>query len=382
MASDVLTLFNMPSSKEVARNYLDSQMVSPQQMGSQGLLQQVASLGGNAGTMLGYAGGRLFGGQAPQEARARGIEEAMAKVQGMGLKDDAEMYSALAQELGARGLSQDAMQAAQAARKVQAAQSQMTLEAARTAKESALAEKALRGEDKLPSYGAEREAISAELFNKTFKDLTPTERAAVNKRADSVAERNAKAGAIVLPGQQIAPKDWRDFREFTDKNPIMQKTSALLSEMPMALDVIKMSTTNDIAAAALPKSLASISGEGKVTSNADLERFAKTGGFLDVTTGQVVKFFSGKATTLKKAEAEKFATAVYRGALIERKKFIQDEAKQLGYTESPNYTAAIGQIDAELNKFQLKNQPTKANAEISTPAKGLTGDPLIDKYLK
>jgi SOS response regulatory protein OraA/RecX len=144
MASDVLTLFNMPSSKEVARNYLDSQMVSPQQMGSQGLLQQVASLGGNAGTMLGYAGGRLFGGQAPQEARARGIEEAMAKVQGLGLQDDSEMYSALAQELGARGLSQDAMQAAQAARKVQAAQSQMTLEAARTAKENALAERALR----------------------------------------------------------------------------------------------------------------------------------------------------------------------------------------------------------------------------------------------
>ena len=146
MASDVLTLFNMPSSREIGMNYLDSQMVSPQQMASQGLLQQVASLGGNAGTMLGYAGGRLLGGQAPQEARARGIEEAMAKVQGLGLKDDAEMYSALAQELGARGLSQDAMQAAQAARKVQATQSQMTLEAARTAKENALAEKALRGE--------------------------------------------------------------------------------------------------------------------------------------------------------------------------------------------------------------------------------------------
>jgi hypothetical protein len=85
-------------------------------MGNQGLLQQVASLGSNAGTMLGYGAGRMFGGQAPQEVRARGIEEAMAKVQGMGLTSDAEMYSALSKELSARGLTQDAFMANKEAR--------------------------------------------------------------------------------------------------------------------------------------------------------------------------------------------------------------------------------------------------------------------------
>jgi hypothetical protein len=91
-------------------------MVSPAQMGNQGLLQQVVSLGANAGAGLGYAGGRLFGGATPEQIRAKGIEESMMKVQGMGLTSDAEMYSALSKELAARGLTQDAFMANKEAR--------------------------------------------------------------------------------------------------------------------------------------------------------------------------------------------------------------------------------------------------------------------------
>ena len=116
MASDVMTLFNMPSSQEIGQAYLNSQMVSPAQMGQQGLLQQGISMAGNQGAMMGYGAGRLLGGMAPQEARARGIEEAMAKVQSMGLTSDAEMYSALSRELAARGLTQDAFAANKEAR--------------------------------------------------------------------------------------------------------------------------------------------------------------------------------------------------------------------------------------------------------------------------
>jgi hypothetical protein len=116
MASDVMTLFNMPTQQQLGQRYLESQMTSPAQMGNQGLLQQVASLGGNAGAVAGYAGGRLFGGATPEQIRAKGIEEAMMKVQGMGLTSDAEMYSALSKELAARGLTQDAFMANKEAR--------------------------------------------------------------------------------------------------------------------------------------------------------------------------------------------------------------------------------------------------------------------------
>jgi len=116
MASDVMTLFNMPTQQQLGQRYLESQMVSPAQMGNQGLLQQVVSMGANAGAGLGYAGGRLFGGATPDQIRAKGIEEAMMKVQGMGLKSDADMYSALSKELAARGLTQDAFLANKEAR--------------------------------------------------------------------------------------------------------------------------------------------------------------------------------------------------------------------------------------------------------------------------
>jgi hypothetical protein len=128
MASDVLTLFNMPSSREVGQTYMNEGMISPTQLGSQGLLQQAVSLQGNRGAMAGYGVGRLLGGQAPQEARARGIEEAMAKVQGLGLQDDSEMYAALSQELATRGLTQDALQARQAAMKARESSSKINLQ--------------------------------------------------------------------------------------------------------------------------------------------------------------------------------------------------------------------------------------------------------------
>lgn len=116
MASDVMTLFNMPTQQQLGQRYLESQMTSPAQMGNQGLLQQVASLGGNAGAVAGYAGGRLFGGATPEQVRAKGIEESMMKVQGLGLTSDAEMYAALSKELAARGLTQDAFMANKEAR--------------------------------------------------------------------------------------------------------------------------------------------------------------------------------------------------------------------------------------------------------------------------
>jgi len=116
MASDVMTLFNMPTQQELGQRYLESQMVSPAQMGNQGLLQQVVSMGANAGAGLGYAGGRMFGGATPDQIRAKGIEEAMRTVQSLGLTSDAEMYAALSKELGARGLTQDAFMANKEAR--------------------------------------------------------------------------------------------------------------------------------------------------------------------------------------------------------------------------------------------------------------------------
>jgi len=60
-------------------------------------------------------------------------------------------------------------------------------------------------EAKGPAFGAEAERVSAELFdNKTFGELTPTQKAVVNRRVDEENKARAKATApsFTLPGQK------------------------------------------------------------------------------------------------------------------------------------------------------------------------------------
>ena len=75
------------------------------------------------------------------------------------------------------------------------------------------------------------------------------------------------------------------------------------------------------------------------------------------------EFFSGRGTTQQKEQAQKYVSAIYRGALIEQKNFVINEAKQLGYTKSPNYESFIQSIDEQLDKFKQFTPPAKTGVE-------------------
>jgi hypothetical protein len=78
---------------------------------------------------------------------------------------------------------------------------------------------------------------------------------------------------------------------------------------------------------------------------------------------------------VKKEQAERFATALYRGALIERRKKLVDESDQYGYLESPNYKIALRQIDDQLARFKLAPKPgaaAQATPARAAPAGGLS----------
>ena len=236
---------------------------------------------------------------------------------------------------------------------------------------------AIEGVEKDPRFGAEREAIAGELFNnKSFAQLTPTEKAAVNKRIDEERGKTAEKGApkVYAPEQPIAPKDWENFTlNVLSKDPIMQDTSKILAEGPKLINIIRNSTANDISAAALPKALASFIGKDSSLSNLDTATFARTGGLDDRLAADVNKFFTGRATEVKKDQAERFAIALYRGALLERKKKLETAAEEFGYETSPNYKKSLKNIDAQLAQFKLVKKGEGA------PTK--TGVPLIDKWL-
>jgi hypothetical protein len=178
------------------------------------------------------------------------------------------------------------------------------------------------------------------------------------------------------PGEPIKPKDWMDFtQKVLSGDPVMQRTSTILSDAPSAIEIIRNSTSNDFAAASLPTSMALITGQGKNMSNADVNRFARTGGLDDRLAQDAVKFFTGGTTQVKKEQAEKFAVALYRGALIERKKKLQTASEEFGYTDSPNYKIALRNIDDQLAQFKLVK---KGETQSSTQK---TGNPLVDKWL-
>jgi hypothetical protein len=220
-------------------------------------------------------------------------------------------------------------------------------------------------EAKGPGFGADAERASKAKFGKPFADLTSAEAAEVDKDLEARGLTRAKATAptVVLPGQPVPPKDWMTFTQnVLSKDPVMQRTSSILSDAPSAIQVIRASTDNDISAASLPGVLARLTGKDSSMSNQDINRFARTGGLDDRLAGDAVKFFTGKATNVKKDQAEKFAVSLYRGALLERKKKLTDEAEQYGYLDSPNYKSALQQIDNNLSQFKLASKPGAADA--------------------
>ena len=119
-------LFGMPTAQEARQQYEQGLMLTPAQMGSQGLLQQVVSTIAQGGAGVGYGLGRMMGGMAPQEAEAMGMQQAMQEVTAMGITDPAKKMTALADALQKRGLSRAAMQALEKGRamRVQDLQSQ------------------------------------------------------------------------------------------------------------------------------------------------------------------------------------------------------------------------------------------------------------------
>jgi hypothetical protein len=230
-------------------------------------------------------------------------------------------------------------------------------------------------------FGVDREAYAEEKFSKPFAQLTPEEKATVNRYIEGEKSSIAEKSAIKVypPGTPIPQKDWIEFRKFADSNPIMKKTTALISEAPNAIETIGQVTTNDIAAKALPATLARLTGDTGVLSNQDITRYARTGGLDDRLAQSAAQFFTGRGTAQQKDQAMRFVSAIYRGALIEQRQFIVDEAKQLGYTGTSNYDTMLKTIDDKLAKFK-EVKPGTPQGGTPKPAQP-TGNPLIDKYL-
>lgn len=230
------------------------------------------------------------------------------------------------------------------------------------------------------NFGERANRYAPEMFNGTpYANLNSTQQALVNKRITDEDQAKAKAGATVMPGQPIPPKNWIEFEKFMEGQPTFKQTSAMISAAPSVLRIISQSTSNDFASKALPTSLAKLFDQGTL-SNQDVSRYARTGGLDDRLAAMASEFFTGRVTSVTKEQAQRFMSAVYRGALLDQRAAYVSQADIMGYDDSPSFKKRLKQIDDELAKFKPSSQaatPASGGASVSTT----TGNALVDKYL-
>lgn len=225
MATTVEGLFNLPTQQQAAQQYYEGLLTSPGQMNNLSLMQQLSALGANAGAGIGYAGGRLLGGKAPDEVRIQGVNEAMAEATQMG-GTDAEMYSNLAKGLAARGLTQDAMAATERARTAKRDEQSMTLAASQEAR-------AVKGEDRAVSQEernlleAQRRVLADErdktLFDEKMKGLPNELKLTELKLLEAEKNLNGFRGEEALYGEALKKNiDPRTGKPFLNDNERMK----------------------------------------------------------------------------------------------------------------------------------------------------------------
>jgi hypothetical protein len=81
------------------------------------------------------------------------------------------------------------------------------------------------------------------------------------------------------------------------------------------------------------------------------------------------EFFTGRVTSVTKEQAERFMSAVYRGALIDQKNIYVQQADRLGYSDSSTFKKTLKQLDDELAKFR-PSQPQPAPGAAAAPGAG------------
>ena len=124
----IMGLFGNLNPQQVRNDALDRSMISPTQMSQQGLLEQVVSMGRNAGTMLGYGGGRMLGGKVSGEVEAGLVTKALEDVNKMGFTDPAQKMAKIGEILSANpATAKQGMIALQEAEKLKPKDTSMSL---------------------------------------------------------------------------------------------------------------------------------------------------------------------------------------------------------------------------------------------------------------
>lgn len=150
---------------------------------------------------------------------------------------------------------------------------------------------ALESPAKAPDFGDAREAIAAELFeNKTFAQLTPPQKAIVNKRVQENAKDTTPRFSF-SPEIQLTSKELEWRKQFlNENNPVVTQGASVRQ----SLNLLDQNTP--FAQAAFNNTVVSAFGGDKQKSNAEIKRLVNTGALDTRIANVITNFFEGKTT--------------------------------------------------------------------------------------
>jgi hypothetical protein len=218
-------------------------------------------------------------------------------------------------------------------------------------------------EAKGPSFGAEAERVAAELFdNKTFAELTPTQKAVVNKRVDAESRSRTPTITNVLPGQ----KDLVDIPAFRAKvqstiDPQAKAVFASDNALTAIEDSIK--TNNFVSFNAARVQLAKALGDSQL-SRRDVEQAGGDPSLLGGLADTASKLFTGTPTLDTQNKIKKTLQAIKTVATNKANAEIDRQRKIA--LRSPGYDAAA--VNAALDFPEFSTAPAAGGGTLAEQA--------------
>ena len=222
-----------------------------------------------------------------------------------------------------------------------------------------------------PGFGTDREAVAAEVYGKTFGQLTQTEKAAVNKRVEEEQGRKAASGAakVVFPGA----KELADIPEFRRKvQGTIAPQAAAINAADQALTAIEESLATDNFAsfrAAQTQFARAISGSGDL-SQRELKAAGADPSLLGGSADYLSSLFTSTPTADTQNKIKKTLEAIRTVAA--NKARAEVDAQRAIALRSPGDDAAA--VNQALNFPELAPR-------VAAPAPGSKALPAADQML-
>jgi hypothetical protein len=219
-------------------------------------------------------------------------------------------------------------------------------------------------EPKGPGFGTDREAVSAEVYDKPFAQLTPAQKAAVNKRVEEEQGRKAAAGAAKLTNVLPGTKELVDIPAFRAKvQSTIDPQAKAINAADQALEAIEGSlATNNFASyrAAQVQFAKAISGAGDL-SQKELKAAGADPSLLGGTADYLSSLFTSTPTVDTQNKIKQTLQAIRKVAADKARTEVEQQRKIA--LRSPGYN--VEAVTEALNFPELA--PRTAGAALGAP---------------